>query len=67
MTVKNADAMDDATFELHINKRHVPIGGLTAVRYTDKTLRAYHRHVHHRGVEDNESRPVNHQHREAQT
>lgn len=66
--VRAAEAMDDDTLIAHVNARHVPIAGMAQVirRESDPgegLLRAYHAHVHRRGLDDVERRPVTHEHR----
>jgi len=69
--VVTSEEMDDDTFFMHFNARHVPLAGLSEVRsnVTEgvvKSMRQYHQHVHFRGVEDDppNQRPVNHVHEE---
>lgn len=61
------DTMDTETLYKHLNKRHMPIGGLTSMRpFTwengaTRALRAYHEHVH-----SHEPGQFRHTHLEAQ-
>lgn len=65
VTVPDADVMNTATFHKHLNKRHMPMGGMTSI-YThpheeeklgsNAVMRTYHTRVH-------ETTNTNHNHK----